>query len=106
MAEPSWPEQVDLSAYVSDLDAVQLKIRVPAPVIVLLADLKGGVSRRVGLKSSGELLAAVLVHAAANRAALADLVGDYRETQVHQLVVTDETDGMFDLARRADLDLT
>jgi hypothetical protein len=37
---------------------------------------------------------------------LADIVGDYRETPTHAVLETDETEGMFDLPSRADVELS
>lgn len=108
MAESPWPGKVELSDYLVDLENVQMKVRVPAPVVVLAADLMQRVPRRVGVKNAGELLAALMVRALRedDDASLGEAVGDYRDTQVHAVLNTDKTKGQLALPARADVDLT
>jgi hypothetical protein len=104
MTDSLWPETVELSDFLSDLDPVQLKVRVPAPAVVLLADLMARIPRRVSIRNTGELVAALLVHAATRQPNdLGKIVGDYRETQAHQVLPTDATAGEWDMPPRADL---
>jgi hypothetical protein len=105
MTEPSWPQQVELSAYLSDLEAVQQKFRMPPPVIVLVADLLKRVPRRVGVRSASELVAALLVRASLEPDSLGDAIGDYREAKTHDVLPTDEVAGLFDLLARSGLEL-
>lgn len=106
MAEPSWPAEVELADFLSDLENVQLKVRVPPPIVVLAADLMGRVPRRVGVRSPGELVAALLVRAQTEPpTALGEALGDYRETHVHAVLDTAETEGPLALPPRADLGL-
>jgi|SRR5919205_685363 hypothetical protein len=106
MAESPWPADVELSDYLVDLDSVQLKVRVPPPVVVLVAALMRRVPRRVGVKTPGELIAALMVRALADDdASLGEAVGDYRETRAHVVLNTDQTEGEFVLPPRSDLEL-
>lgn len=105
MAESSWPETVELSAYVADVDTVQLKVRVPAPVVVLVADLLSRLPRRVGVRSAGELIAATLVASMHDLAELGEAIGDYRETRAGDVLPTEESEGEFSLPSRAELGL-
>lgn len=107
MAEPSWPAQVELSAYLTDIDAVQQKFRIAPPLVVLAADLLQRVPRRVAVRNASELVAALLVQASQQEAeALGDILTAYRETQAHQVLDTDFTEGLHALPARADLELT
>ncbi len=106
MAEPSWPKKIELSAYVADLEAVQQKFRMPAPVVVLAADLLKRVPRRIGVRNASELVAALLVQASREPDALGDAVGDYRETRAHEILDTADTAGAFDLPPRSGLELS
>jgi len=107
MAEPSWPAQVELSDYVTDIDAVQQKFRIAPPLVVLAADLLKRVPRRVAVRNASELVAALLVQASQQEASvLEDIVATYRETQAHHVLNTEATEGRYDLPARADLELT
>lgn len=102
MAE-SWPTAVELSDYVSDAESAQLKVRVPAPVVLLVADLLTRIPRRVGVRGPGELLAALIVQALDDPHGLPDAVGDYRETRVHAVLQSDATEGAVPLPARPPL---
>lgn len=107
MAETSWPEQIELSDYLTDIDAVQQKFRIAPPIVVLAADLLKRVPRRVAVRNASELVAALLVQASHQGAdALGDAVTTFRETQAHDVLATESTEGVFALPARADLDLT
>lgn len=105
MTDPSWPSQIDLASYVSDVKTDQLKLRVPVPIIVLAAELLEGIPRRVGVKGASELVAALLVRAMNDAAMLDEFVGDYRETRVHAVLRTNETEGLHEVPARADIEL-
>jgi hypothetical protein len=81
-----WPSEVEARAYVADVENVQLKLRVPAPVVVLTAELLKQLPRRAGVRNASELIAALLVRAREDTEALADVIGDYRETRVHSIL--------------------
>ena len=106
MAEPSWPNEVPLTAFLSDLDAVQQKFRLPPPVVVLASDLLKQVSRRVAVRNASELVGALLVRAAHDVETLGDVIGDYRETHAHEVLQTDKTEGVFPIPARAELNLS
>ena len=109
MAEPEWPENVELSDFLTDLENVQLKVRVPPPIIVLLKTLIKNVKashRRQGAPSPGELVAALLVKGLREGNALGDVVGDYRETKVHEVLQDARVEeGAYPLPARSELDL-
>lgn len=106
MAEPSWPESVELSAYLTDAQTAQVKLRVPVPVVVLAAQLMHSVPRRVGVRNASELVAALLVKALDDTEALGKMVGDYRETRTHGVLETAEVEGPFELPARAEVELS
>jgi hypothetical protein len=106
MPEPSWPNQVDLAAYVVDVQTGQVKLRMPAPVVVLASDLLKGVSRRVATRNASELVAALLVRSARDRDALPEIIGDYRETLTHEILATAATEGFVELPARREVELT
>lgn len=106
MAEPSWPDSVELGAFLTDLAAVQQKFRMPAPVVVLTADLLRQVSRRVAVRNASELVAALLVRASQEAEKLGDVIGDYRETRAHQVLDTENEEGEFELPSRSTLELS
>jgi hypothetical protein len=106
MAESEWPDNVELSAFLADLDVVQFKLRVPPPIVVLVDDLLRQVPRRVGVKNASELIAALLLKArACGSETLGEAVGDYRECRVHDGLPTDETTGTYSMPARPNLDL-
>ncbi|CAN5731879.1 hypothetical protein BH18ACT13_BH18ACT13_02060 [soil metagenome] len=105
MAEPSWPVSVDLSSYLTDVQTAQVKLRVPAPVLILIADLIQRAPRRVGLRNASELVAALLVKALADDTDIGELVGDYRDTLTHAILETGDVEGAFLLPAREDVKL-
>jgi hypothetical protein len=106
MPESPWPAEVDLAAYVADIEAVQQKFRLPPPVIVLAADLLQRVPRRAAVRNASELVAALLVRAAHQGSVeLAESIGDYRETRVYSILAPDAEAGMYQLPPRAEIDL-
>jgi len=106
MAEPSWPETVELSEFLPEVQTAQVKLRIPVPVVVLAAELLRGIPRRVGVRNASELIGALLVQAMKDRASLGDLVGNYRETQVHRVLETDATEGARAIPARSDVELS
>jgi hypothetical protein len=106
MAEPSWPDSVELGAFLTDLEAVQQKFRIPAPVVVLTADLLKQVPRRTGVRNASELVAALLVRASQKAETLGEVIGDYRETRAHRVLDTDAEEGVFELPARSTLELS
>src|SRR5262245_25940499 len=105
MAEPSWPNEVELSAYLPDVSTAKVGLRLAAPVVLLAADLLRRVPRRVGVRNASELVAALLVHAAQESDSLGEMIGDYRETRVHQVLAGDQIEGVHQLDPRPDLEL-
>jgi hypothetical protein len=102
----SWPSEVEATAYVAGLDTAQLKLRVPAPIVVLTADLLLRTPRRVGVRNASELVAALLVRASRSTDDdLADLVGDYRETRAYSILDPTAEVGMIVLPPRSDVEL-
>jgi hypothetical protein len=106
MAEQPWPSEVELSAYLGALETVQQKFRIPAPVVVLAADLWQKAPPRVGVRGASELVAALIVKAAqATEADLGDAIGDYRETRAYSILSAAAEQGAFSLPTRHDLKL-
>jgi len=107
MAESPWPAQVELSDYLTDIDAVQQKLRIAPPLVVLAGDLLKRVPRRVAVRNASELVSALLVHASQRKPdELGEMVIAYRESQAHQVLDTNATEGPYALPARTDLELT
>ena len=105
MAEPLWPRAVELSDFLVDMDAVQQKFRIAPPVVVLASELLKTTPRRIAVRNASELVAALLVRASHDPSALGAIVGDYRETQAHQILDTRKTEGLFTMPTRPNVDL-
>lgn len=109
MPEAPWPANVELSAYLAHLDTVQLKVLVPAPVMVLLADLLASArdnGPRLGNVGPGEIVGTALLAALPMLATQAQAVGDYRETHAHEILIqATSTSGLFSLPTRDALGL-
>jgi hypothetical protein len=106
MAEPPWPASVDLSAFVSEIEAVQQKFRLPPPVIVLTSNLYQLVPRRIAARNASELVAALLVKAAQYSATeLGEIIGDYRDTRSHTVLDPEAEAGTFVMPPRSEIHL-
>jgi hypothetical protein len=82
-------ERVDLAADLATLKNVQLKVLAPRPVDVglelLVADLMKR-ARELKDVSRGEVVGALVLAAARDYSALAELVVSYRRAKVHELL--------------------
>jgi uncharacterized membrane protein len=109
MPEGPWPGGVELSAYLAHLDTVPLKVLMPAPILVVLADLLESARTtgpRLGYVSGGEIVGSALLAALPLLSTQAQAVGDYRETRAHQVLTrATSTSGLFNLPARDDLGL-
>jgi hypothetical protein len=109
MPEAPWPQDVELSAHLAHLDTVQMKVLLPAPVVVLLSDLLQSAriyGPRLGTITPGEVAGAALLAAMPPGTALAKAVGDYRETRAHEVLTqATTTSGLFTLPGRDTLGL-
>jgi hypothetical protein len=104
MAEPSWPIHVELDAYVTDVQTAQVKFRVPVPIVLVTAQVMRDVPRRVGLASASELIAALIMRASDEEHLMADMIGDYREKLVYEVLsIDDRIQGPFTLPERPPL---
>jgi hypothetical protein len=89
--------EIDLGAYVTDTEKVQLKAEVPAPIRYradLLTDLVGEV-RALGPVSRDELLASLVHTAEANPQSLRAQVETYREARAWQTLRSRHRSGTY-----------
>jgi hypothetical protein len=103
----SWPEEIEASAHVADVDTWSVKFVLPVPTVVLAGRLLERIPRRVGVKNGHELVAALLVRAAQETdEGLGEIVGDYRDTRVYTILDPTAKAGAIVIPPRAEVELT